>query len=71
MNRLSGVVQNKKILLIGPVYFGYEKSIISTLEETGAEVPVVERCVSDPSGSQCGGDHQRGRKACTLRWRIC
>lgn len=38
LSNLVDTVKNKSILLIGPVYFDYEKSIISTLENAGAKV---------------------------------
>lgn len=38
LQKLTDTVKNKSILLIAPLYFGYEQSMISALEEAGAEV---------------------------------
>ena len=41
-NKLKEELNNKKVLFVGPVYFGYEKTIISIMEGCGAKVDFIQ-----------------------------
>ena len=40
--KLKQELNNKNVLFIGPVYFGYEKTIVSLMEECGAAVDFIQ-----------------------------